>query len=60
MTRKYEFNRCLQFALAGLLGWLSISIFTPKTQAQQSNIVPDNTLGREMVAISTSNLPLLH
>ncbi|WP_445636902.1 Filamentous hemagglutinin FhaB/tRNA nuclease CdiA-like TPS domain-containing protein [Nostoc sp. DSM 114161] len=47
MTRKYGLNRCLQFALPGLLGWLSISLFTPKTQAQQSNIVPDNTLGAE-------------
>ncbi|MDZ8107485.1 MAG: filamentous hemagglutinin N-terminal domain-containing protein [Nostoc sp. DedQUE12a] len=47
MTKKYVLNRCLQFGFAGLLGWLSISIFTPKTQAQQSNIVPDNTLGAE-------------
>jgi len=47
MTIKYGLNRCLQFALAGLLGWVSISLFTPKTQAQQSNIVPDNTLGAE-------------
>ncbi|MBD2517185.1 filamentous hemagglutinin N-terminal domain-containing protein [Nostoc sp. FACHB-973] len=47
MTRKYGLHKCLEFGLAGLLGWLSISIFTAKTQAQQSNIVPDNTLGAE-------------
>ena len=47
MTRKDLFNRCLQFGLAGLLGWLIVSIFNAKTQAQQSNIVPDNTLGAE-------------
>ncbi|MEH2210700.1 filamentous hemagglutinin N-terminal domain-containing protein [Nostoc sp.] len=47
MTIKYGLNRCLQFGLAGLLGCLSFSIFTSETQAQQSNIVPDNTLGAE-------------
>ncbi|MBN3897740.1 MAG: filamentous hemagglutinin N-terminal domain-containing protein [Nostoc sp. NOS(2021)] len=47
MTTKYGLHKCLQFGLAGLLGWLSISILTGKTQAQQSNIVPDNTLGAE-------------
>jgi filamentous hemagglutinin family protein len=47
MTIKYGLNRCLQFGLAGLLGCLSVSFLTSKTQAQQSNIVPDNTLGAE-------------
>lgn len=47
MTRKYGLNRCLQFGLAGLLGCLSVSLLTSKTLAQQSNIVPDNTLGAE-------------
>ncbi|MDZ7954368.1 hypothetical protein [Nostoc sp. DedQUE09] len=47
MTRKYGLHKCLQFGLAGLLGWLIVSILTAKTQAQQSNIVPDNTLGAD-------------
>ncbi|WP_392482461.1 hypothetical protein [Nostoc sp. C110] len=47
MTSNYGLNRCLQFGLAGLLGCLSVSLLTSKTQAQQSNIVPDNTLGAE-------------
>ncbi|MFS0513307.1 beta strand repeat-containing protein [Nostoc sp. UIC 10607] len=47
MTIKYGLNKCLQFGLTGLLGCLSVSLFTSKTQAQQSNIVPDNTLGAE-------------
>lgn len=47
MTIKYGLHKCLQFGLAGLLGCLSASLFTAKTQAQQSNIVPDNTLGAE-------------
>jgi filamentous hemagglutinin family protein len=47
MTRKYALNKCLQFGLAGFMGWLSITIFAAKTQAQQSNIIPDNTLGAE-------------
>ncbi|WP_322739653.1 hypothetical protein [Nostoc sp. DedQUE12b] len=47
MTIKYGLHKCLQFGLAGLLGWLIVSILTAKTQAQQSNIVPDNTLGAD-------------
>ncbi|MEH2160723.1 MAG: hypothetical protein V7K38_06665 [Nostoc sp.] len=47
MTIKYGLHKCLQFGLAGLLGWLSANISTAKTQAQQSNIVPDKTLGAE-------------
>lgn len=47
MTKQYALHKCLQFGLASLLGWLIVSIFTAKTQAQQSNIVPDNTLGAE-------------
>ncbi|MEH1925399.1 two-partner secretion domain-containing protein [Nostoc sp.] len=47
MTIKYRLNKCLQFGFAGLLGCLSVSLLTSKTQAQQSNIVPDNTLGTE-------------
>ncbi|MEH2237474.1 beta strand repeat-containing protein [Nostoc sp.] len=47
MTIRYALHRCLQFGLAGLVGCLSASVFTAKTQAQQSNIVPDNTLGAE-------------
>ncbi|MGF2010330.1 filamentous hemagglutinin N-terminal domain-containing protein, partial [Nostoc sp. DedVER01b] len=41
------FHKCLQFGLAGLLGCFCVSLFTAKTQAQQSNIVPDKTLGAE-------------
>ncbi|MEJ6483364.1 S-layer family protein [Nostoc punctiforme UO1] len=47
MTIEYGLNKCLQFGLAGLLGCLSVSLLTSKTQAQQSNIVPDSTLGTE-------------
>lgn len=47
MTKNYRLYRCLQFGLAGLLGCLSVSLLTSKTQAQQSNIVPDSTLGTE-------------
>ena len=47
MMKKYGLYKCFQFGLAGLLGWLIVNIFTAKTQAQQSNIVPDNTLGAE-------------
>ncbi|AVH64076.1 hypothetical protein CDG77_29490 [Nostoc sp. 'Peltigera membranacea cyanobiont' 213] len=47
MTKNYRLYRCLQFGLAGLLGCLSVSLLTSKTQAQQSNIVPDSTLGAE-------------
>ncbi|WP_416350878.1 beta strand repeat-containing protein [Rivularia sp. UHCC 0363] len=47
MMKKYGLYKCLQFGFAGLLGWLIVSIFTVKTQAQQSNITPDNTLGTE-------------
>ncbi|MFN6481929.1 MULTISPECIES: S-layer family protein [unclassified Nostoc] len=47
MTRKDLLNRCLHFRLAGLLGCLIVSLLTSKTQAQQSNIIPDNTLGAE-------------
>ncbi|MDZ8096918.1 MAG: filamentous hemagglutinin N-terminal domain-containing protein [Nostoc sp. DedQUE05] len=47
MTRKYGLHKCLQLGLAGLLGCLSVSLLTNKTQAQQSNIVPDSTLGTE-------------
>jgi filamentous hemagglutinin family protein len=47
MTRKHGLHKCLQFGLAGLFSWLSMSLFTAKTLAQQSNIVPDNTLGAE-------------
>ncbi|MEH2112513.1 beta strand repeat-containing protein [Nostoc sp.] len=47
MTKKYGLHKCLQFGLAGLVGWLIVSIFASKTLAQQSNIVPDNTLGAE-------------
>ncbi|MEH2050269.1 two-partner secretion domain-containing protein [Nostoc sp.] len=47
MTKKYGLHKYLQLGLAGLIGWLIVSIFASKTQAQQSNIVPDNTLGAE-------------
>jgi filamentous hemagglutinin family protein len=47
MTRKYILNGCLQLGLAGLASWLSISLFSSRTLAQQSNIVPDNTMGAE-------------
>jgi filamentous hemagglutinin family protein len=47
MEIKYIMNRFIQLGLAGLASWLSISIFTSKTLAQQSNIVPDNTMGAD-------------
>ena len=47
MTIKYALNRCLQFGLASFLSCGTVSILTVKTLAQQSNIVPDNTLGSE-------------
>ncbi len=47
MTRKYGLNRCLQFGLASFLSCGSVGILTVKTLAQQSNIVPYNTLGSE-------------
>ena len=47
MTIKYVLNRCLQFGLASFLSCGTVSIFIVKTLAQQSNIVPDNTLGSE-------------
>ncbi|MFN6481928.1 filamentous hemagglutinin N-terminal domain-containing protein [Nostoc sp. DedQUE02] len=47
MTIKYGLHKCLQLGVTGLLGCLSVSLLTSKTQAQQSNIVPDNTLGAE-------------
>ncbi|QHG15329.1 filamentous hemagglutinin N-terminal domain-containing protein [Nostoc sp. ATCC 53789] len=47
MTKKYGLYKYLQFGLAGFVSWLIVSIFTSKTLAQQSNIVPDNTLGAE-------------
>ncbi len=47
MTTKYGLNRFLLFGLTGLLGCLSVSLLTSKTQAQQSSIVPDKTLGAE-------------
>ncbi|BAY60267.1 filamentous hemagglutinin outer membrane protein [Calothrix brevissima NIES-22] len=53
MTRKYGLNNCLQFGLVGFLGWLTISIFTGKTLAQSSNIIPDNTLGAESSQVIT-------
>ncbi|MEC4814305.1 MAG: filamentous hemagglutinin N-terminal domain-containing protein [Scytonema sp. PMC 1069.18] len=47
MKRDRWLKRCWKSGLLGLLGWLSISVFACKTLAQQSNIVPDNTLGAE-------------
>ncbi|QLE45088.1 filamentous hemagglutinin N-terminal domain-containing protein (plasmid) [Nostoc sp. C052] len=47
MTIKYRLHKCLQFGLTGLLGSFCVSLLTSKTQAQQSNIVSDNTLGTE-------------
>ncbi|WP_414514010.1 beta strand repeat-containing protein [Nostoc sp. PCC 9305] len=47
MTIKYALNKFLQLGLTGFLGWLSINLFISKSLAQQSNIVPDNTLGAE-------------
>ncbi|MEH2160724.1 MAG: S-layer family protein [Nostoc sp.] len=47
MTREYELQKCLRFGLVGLVGCFCLSLSTVKTQAQQSNIVPDKTLGAE-------------
>ncbi|MBD2200361.1 MULTISPECIES: beta strand repeat-containing protein [Calothrix] len=54
MTKKYGLHNCLQFGLVGFLGWLTISIFTGKTLAQPSNIIPDNTLGAESSQVITN------
>ena len=43
MTRKYGFKKFLHVRLAGFC----VISFTSKTLAQQSNIIPDNTLGAE-------------
>ncbi|WP_026100441.1 filamentous hemagglutinin N-terminal domain-containing protein [Fortiea contorta] len=50
MKRKYA----LQLALASLISTSSISLFIAKTQAQTSNIVPDNTLGAESSQVITN------
>jgi len=47
MTKQYSLHKYFQLPLSGLLGWFIVSIFANKTLAQQSNIVPDNTLGAE-------------
>ncbi|MEH2224468.1 beta strand repeat-containing protein [Nostoc sp.] len=54
MTKNYRLHRCLQFGLAGLLGWLIVSSLTSKTQAEQSNaqLNPDNTLGKESSVVA--------
>ncbi|MHC5930157.1 two-partner secretion domain-containing protein [Nostoc sp.] len=54
MTKNYRLHRCLQFGLAGLLGWLIVSALASKTQAQQSNaqLNPDNTLGKESSVVA--------
>ncbi|WP_308189176.1 two-partner secretion domain-containing protein [Nostoc mirabile] len=54
MTKKYRLHKCLQFGLAGLLGWLIVSGLASKTQAQQTNaqLNPDNTLGKESSVVA--------
>ncbi len=47
MKKQYGLNKCVQFGWIGFLGGFCVSFFTTKTLAQQSNIIPDNTLGAE-------------
>ncbi len=47
MNQQYGLNKYVQFGLIGFLGGFCVSFFTAKTLAQQSNIIPDNTLGAE-------------
>ena len=47
MTKKYRLNKCLHLGLIGFMSGFYVNLFTTKTLAQQSNIIPDNTLGVE-------------
>ncbi|AFY55540.1 filamentous hemagglutinin family N-terminal domain protein [Rivularia sp. PCC 7116] len=47
MPIKYSFYERLRFTLAGIAGCMGVFLITNSALAQQSNITPDNTLGRE-------------
>ncbi|AFY55546.1 filamentous hemagglutinin family N-terminal domain protein [Rivularia sp. PCC 7116] len=47
MPIKYSFYERLRFTLAGITGCIGVLLITDSALAQQSNIIPDNTLGRE-------------
>ncbi|MEB3217315.1 MAG: filamentous hemagglutinin N-terminal domain-containing protein, partial [Nostocales cyanobacterium 94392] len=46
MTQKYGLNKHLYLTLAGFVGCFALT-FTTQSLAQQSNIIPDNSLGAE-------------
>ncbi|MBV6627725.1 MAG: filamentous hemagglutinin N-terminal domain-containing protein [Rivularia sp. (in: Bacteria)] len=47
MSRKYIFSDCLRLTLAGITGCLGVFLITNQALAQQSDIIPDKTLGGE-------------
>ena len=47
MSIEFSLNKCLRFGFAGITACFGILLITNQTLAQQSNIVPDNTLGVE-------------
>jgi filamentous hemagglutinin family protein len=47
MREIYWFTRYFLPKFTGLLGYIAVCLLAPKAVAQQSNIVPDNTLGAE-------------
>ncbi|MBV6627722.1 MAG: S-layer family protein [Rivularia sp. (in: Bacteria)] len=49
-----KIKKSLQLALFGFLTCLSTSFLTSRTFAQQSNIIPDNTLGKENSRVNSN------
>ena len=47
MLRKNSLNKLLQFGFAGITSCIGVFAIATSTLAQQSNIIPDNTLGTE-------------
>ena len=47
MSIEFSLNKCLRFGFAGITACFGVFLITNQTLAQQSNIVPDNTLGVE-------------
>ncbi|MEO1432862.1 MAG: filamentous hemagglutinin N-terminal domain-containing protein [Cyanobacteria bacterium J06633_8] len=54
---KDRFYKCLQLGLVGISSYLSVFYITSKALAQQSNIIPDNTLGAESSRLNR-NVPI--
>ncbi|MEO1184152.1 MAG: filamentous hemagglutinin, partial [Cyanobacteria bacterium J06636_27] len=49
-----KIKRSLQLAIFGFVTCLSTGFLASKTLAQQSNIIPDNTLGRENSRVNSN------